>query len=344
MLSIRASIRSSIRASIRGNGEGTPSLLLDFASNVYSFASPGEMLTPVAYADLITFTRASGGGITNSLGQFEWVGNNVPRRTYDPVTLQPLGQLIEEQRTNLLLQSAVLATQNVTVAAVAHTLSFYGTGTVTLSGVATGSKVGSGAYPSRSALTFTPTAGTLTLAVTGSVTFGQLEAWPSESSYIPTTTAQVTRAADIPSVNVLSPWYNPLEGTLVVKWVNVSTPAVNTPLALFDGAGTNIIRLRNDPDITRADILTNGSNNRTLVAGTVPITGVLRKAALAYKAGYYALSVNGSAPALDNTAGALPVVSALLIGNHPYTGAKLNGIIASLEYYPRVIYVQQASA
>ena len=48
----------------------------------------------------------------------------------------PLRFLPEPQRTNLLLNSAALATQGVTVsAATAYTLSFKGTGTVTLSGV-----------------------------------------------------------------------------------------------------------------------------------------------------------------------------------------------------------------
>ena len=58
------------------------------------------------FGDIITFTRASGGGRFNSSGVYEWVGNDVPRFDYDPVTLQPLGILIEEQRTNLLLRSS----------------------------------------------------------------------------------------------------------------------------------------------------------------------------------------------------------------------------------------------
>ena len=58
------------------------------------------------FGDIITFSRASGGGRFNSSGVYEWVGNDVPRLTYDPVTLQPLGLLVEEQRTNLLTRSS----------------------------------------------------------------------------------------------------------------------------------------------------------------------------------------------------------------------------------------------
>lgn len=53
----------------------------------------------------LTFTRASGGGRFNSSGQYEWVGADVPRFDYDPITLACKGLLIEEGRTNLLLDS-----------------------------------------------------------------------------------------------------------------------------------------------------------------------------------------------------------------------------------------------
>ena len=56
----------------------------------------------------ITFTRASGATRVNASGALESVAIDGPRFDYDPVSLQPKGLLIEEQRTNLLLQSADL--------------------------------------------------------------------------------------------------------------------------------------------------------------------------------------------------------------------------------------------
>jgi hypothetical protein len=77
-------------------------------------------------------------------------------------------------RYNLLQNTEVLITQSRTVRAFKHVVSFYGTGTITLSGAATGTLVGTGTND-RVYLEFTPTAGTLTLTVSGSVTKAQLE-------------------------------------------------------------------------------------------------------------------------------------------------------------------------
>jgi hypothetical protein len=126
-----------------------PTLLVDFRNS--------ETVDP-----RIVSARASTATYTDQFGVIQTALSNVPRITFDAVTGECLGLMREEQRTNLVLNSAVLVTQNVTVTAVAHTLSFYGAGTVTLSGTATATVVGLGAYSSRKTLTFTPTAGTLT--------------------------------------------------------------------------------------------------------------------------------------------------------------------------------------
>lgn len=56
-------------------------------------------------ASLISFTRATNGGYTNSLGQYAVAGSGIWRREYSPLTLQPLGYLPEPARTNLLTYS-----------------------------------------------------------------------------------------------------------------------------------------------------------------------------------------------------------------------------------------------
>lgn len=105
-----------------------------------------------------------------------------------------------EARTQLLHTTNALVTQSHTVTAVPHTLHFTGTGTVTLSGASTaGPLVGTGTgEENRVSLTFTPTAASLTLTVSGTVTDAQLEVGSTPSSYIPNLAGSgtVTSAAD----------------------------------------------------------------------------------------------------------------------------------------------------
>ena len=58
----------------------------------------------------ITFARGTTGTFVGSNGLIQSAAINTPRFDYDPVTLAPRGLLIEEQRTNLLLQSENFAT------------------------------------------------------------------------------------------------------------------------------------------------------------------------------------------------------------------------------------------
>lgn len=178
--------------------------------------------------DLLTISGGAGGTVVDRTGVI--VSASAPRFEFDPITSQALGLLVEEQRTNLLQNSTIdganLATQSATVTAQAYTLSFYGTGTVTLSGAATGAKVGAGAYPTRSTFTFTPTAGTLTLTVAGTVPFAQLEAGSFATSYIPTPTGQVTRTQDALSslgAKFSDWWRGAQEGTLYTEGVSIAT-------------------------------------------------------------------------------------------------------------------------
>jgi hypothetical protein len=73
-----------------------PALNLDFTN-------PGSL------DSRITFTRASSATFFDQLGVLQTAASGAARFTYDPATLQPQGLLIEEQRTNLCLDSQNLA-------------------------------------------------------------------------------------------------------------------------------------------------------------------------------------------------------------------------------------------
>jgi hypothetical protein len=170
---------------------------------------------------------------------------NVPRLDYSLGSCPNI--LVEPQRTNLVFPSATLTTQTRTVTAAAHTLSFYGTGTIALSGVFAGTLVGTGVN-NRVTLTFTPTAGSLTLTVSGSVTLGQLEAGSYATSYIPTTSTTVTRNLDqILRNNVYTnglitasggTWFVELRGNVpVIRDLSTSGIFLNTGVSSTIGNG-----------------------------------------------------------------------------------------------------------
>jgi hypothetical protein len=99
------------------------------------------------------------------------------------------GLLIEPARTNYFLNSTVPATQNITTTAQQYTVSVKGTGSITLSGTATG------VATEGSPLTVTATAGTLTCTVAGTLSRVNVEAGAFATSFIDTGATTVTRPA-----------------------------------------------------------------------------------------------------------------------------------------------------
>lgn len=164
---------------------------------------------------------------------------NVPRFNYDTVGGCP-SLLLEPQRTNLVFPSAILTTQTRTVTAVSHTLSFYGTGTIVLSGAFIGTLTGTGAN-NRVTLTFTPSAGSLILTVTGTITNAQLEIGAYSTSYIPTTTGSVTRNADTFSRN------NIYTNNLITSAGGTWFVELNNNLSLIRDAGGDLGIGNNNP-------------------------------------------------------------------------------------------------
>jgi hypothetical protein len=286
----------------------------------------------------VTFTRSTTATRINSAGMIDSVAVDGFRFDYDPATLAPLGRLVEDQRTNLLLNcllnGTALSTQSVSVTAQAYTLSFYGTGSVTLSGAATAVVNGSGAYPGRAAYTFTPGAGNLTLTVSGSVQFAQLEAGSFATSFIPTASAQVTRAADNVSMTGanFSSWFNPAAGAVVVDGDIIDTSsAVAVAWSLTNATGTDSITAYRASGLFLSQCLVASTSQVSVNHGAVP-TNTRFRHAYAYKADDFAASLNGGT-VLTDTSGSLPTVDRLQIGNRTSV-YRWNGHIRSLKYYP----------
>jgi hypothetical protein len=192
-------------------------------------------IVPSSGAGDLDVTRATTATRVNSDGLIESVASNVPRLDYSNGSCPSI--LVEPQRTNLLLNSATVATQIINVTAVAHTISFYGSGTITLSGVHSATVVGTGT--TRKTYTFTPTAGTLTLTVSGTCTNGQLEAGAYPTSYIPTISASVTRNADVISKTGISSLINSEEGCFYVEASSFINGGYFRLFSLSDGSTNN---------------------------------------------------------------------------------------------------------
>lgn len=145
-------------------------------------------------------------------------------------------------RRNLLLATDTMATQSLTVAAVAHTLAFTGTGTVTLTGASiAGPLVGTGAS-NRVSLSFTPTAASLTLTVVGSVTLAQLELGSTTTAYQRVGSAFDVTEAGVASLSYLS--FDGVDDSLVTPTI---TPGIDKAQVfagvrkLSDAAGAVLI-------------------------------------------------------------------------------------------------------
>jgi hypothetical protein len=298
--------------------------------------------TTAALDARVTITRAGNTATAiNSSGVIALVNANLPRFDYNPSTLVCKGLLVEESRTNLLLNSLIdgtsLSTQIVTTTAVAHTLSFYGTGQIVLAGASSATVVGGGAYPTRTTLTFTPIVGALTLTVTGAVQYAQLEVGAFVTSFIPTAGAAVARNSDIATMTGanFSSWFNASEGTLV-NWFNIPidySAGFPTFSCISDGTTANRIVLTSN----------SGGNNLNLEmfasgsaqAGFYPgYTSGNTKVGFAYKLNNTNFGKDGVSGTTDTTC-SVPTSDRLNIGSNQSSGNFLNGYVQKFFYYPQ---------
>ena len=293
----------------------------------------------------VTFTRTTSASnpatYIDSSGVITAATNNQPRFDYDPVTLVCKGLLIEESRTNSLLNSDTLSTQIVTVTAAVRTLSFYGTGSVTLSGAHTAVVAGTGAYPTRTTYSFTPTAGALTLTVAGTVQYAQLEAGAFATSYIPTTSAALTRNADVATMTGtnFSSWFNQTEGAITCQF-NRTTAAPSSSFIriweMSDGTTSNRMRMMLGVTTTaNYDCTSGGSAVGSMDVGAYT-ANTNAKITGAYKTDSFAGSQNGASPTTD-TSGIISWTMNQLVfgGNATGGGSYLNGYVQKFFYYPQ---------
>jgi hypothetical protein len=332
-----------------------------------------------------TFSRTSIGTYYNSTGTIQTAAANAPRFDYDPVTLQPKGLLIEESRTNFIINSSDILNwtssfRNGTAGGLVNspdggvngrlvtllpsqfyygrTTTFMPLGNYTASawlkgtpGYTVGFRIDSTSNGSNQANISVPLTGSwrrvsvsFNLTTTSSfidigvddrpaqggsgtggvvqIWGGQIEAGSFSTSYIPTTTAVVTRAADVFSIPT-GGWFNATDGTAI------SSLSTSTPYGLVYrigggsgsigpvAAGSNFYVDKNStgPIITHAGF-----------AGTA--THGLKYSSSGIKG-----SLNGGVTASSPQTGQV-APAAIYIGSEATPANMLNGNLSKFKYYP----------
>ena len=269
--------------------------------------------------------RATTATYVGSDGLIKTAGINEVRFDYTNGSCPSI--LVEPQRTNLVFPSATATTQTRTVTATAHTLSFYGTGSVVLSGVATGTLVGTGTN-NRVTLTFTPTAGSLILTVVGSVTNWQLEAGANATSYIPTDASTVTRNADVISKSGISSLIGQTEGTIYFELDFKANNIANTIISIGDGGVANRMFLSCDSSNRISVVVRNSTGFQYSFTSLQQISGI-KKISLSYKANDFDFFINGLLLNSSNS-GVLPLNISVLnleVGNTLTKENNINNIL-----------------
>ena len=353
----------------------------------------------------ITFTRASSGTYVGSDGLIKTATTNEARFDHNPATGESLGLLVEEQRTNLLLQSESIdnvSNWNRMAGGIGTTPAITANSIVSPDGSTTadqvvlalngGTTVNDSSYVTQS---YSSTSGTTyvvsmwlrtvsgtavisfdvdsqnintitvtstwqrfsfarTTSTTASRTFrfglrgtfntsdsatlyvwgAQLEAGSFPTSYIPTTTATVTRSADVASITGanFSSWYRQDEGTIYFKGSSLratGSPATRN-FQFEDGTSNNNIRTAGT--VTLQVINAAATQCNLTATPNIALDGSLYDFASAYKVDDFATS-NGGAASVDNS-GTVPVVDRLFLGGGSSAGI-LNGAISRLTYWPQ---------
>lgn len=272
-----------------GTNLGWDKLQTGIASYLSSTITPTLVLNPTFGTDyLISCARASGGTIINKNQVQEVIANNITR--IDWKDAKP-GFLIEEQRTNYLLNSGVPVTQSVSLTANTYTLSVVGSGSCTLSGGPTG-VVTEGVD-----ITFTlASTTTVTFTVAGTLTRFQCENGQYSTSYIPTTSAAATRLGDVVTLPISSFW-NQNEGTIYCEFIGHKLgKSINSIIfQIDDGTANNRFWIYcNDPGLdTLYSVITVDGVNKLVASHEVSVQGKLYKIAISYSSSIQKACMNG---------------------------------------------------
>jgi hypothetical protein len=234
---------------------------------------------------------------------------------------QGSGLLIEESRTNVLLNSLFPATQTTaSLGTGQYTLWVNGSGSAT-SSAGTAVITGAGAATNGTPNVFTVTsAGTVVITVAGSLNAFQCEAGSYGTSLIVTSGATVTRAADAVSL-AGAPFTNAFgatTGTIYAEFFPYNSNVGGTAkraVEISDGTTSNRFHLDQSTAGAGEFVITQSAATQAdLIIGSVPLQTVAKIAA-AYGTNDSIQATNGTLSAADATV-VVPTVTSMTFGSN----------------------------
>ncbi len=163
----------------------------------------------------------------------------------------------------------------------------------------------------------------------------QLEAGDFPTSYIPTTSAQATRAADVAQMTGanFSSWYRQDEGSFVASVIRGNLTNYGYLFAVDAGSSAESIRVFFYSDgSARFSINDDNTTAASISSGALPLGS--HQVACAYQENNSAATWNGTNAKVDSMC-SIPTPNALRIGIAGGSIYYLNGHIARLTYYPK---------
>jgi hypothetical protein len=168
----------------------------------------------------------------------------------------------------------------------------------------------------------------------------QLESGSFATSYIPTTTASVTRSADVCQITgtSFSSFWNASEGSVAVEYIQHKPLNIGTVVSFSDGGTSNVLYdyasegTSGGTDYGPSFYIRSGGTF-TVENNNSPIGSGLQKYAVAFKSNDFAMSYLGASAKTDSTV-TLPTVTQLGIGKPLFAQYPFSGHISRLRYYP----------
>ena len=163
----------------------------------------------------------------------------------------------------------------------------------------------------------------------------QLEAGAFATSYIPTTTAALTRNADVATMTGtnFSDWFNASEGGAVIQVLPRTISGTRPAVEFDDNTANETIVLRGVAADPQLYVVDGGAAQATLDAGTITANAAYRLAG-AWKSSSFATAINGAA-SVSQLSGTYPTVTQARFGSDGTN--YLNGWLQNFRYWPQRI-------